>query len=87
MDAEPSGETYCNATQFDAKLSGGSCFCEAPLPPEHNFCDKKDDVAKEVGCYEDKIESDFEELLSTSILSVEECLQLVFDSHYQYAGL
>ena len=88
MDAPSDSYIYCKENLFGAKTKGGSCFCELPKPPKHNYCEMPKSGLKEVGCYEDNERNpDFEELLSTKLVGIEECTRLAFDSGYQYAGL
>lgn len=72
--------------EADSGLEGYGCFCEGP-PIFDNFCSNKG-IDTYVGCYEDeKLDSDFEELLSTDIYKPQECLDLAFDKGYLYAGI
>ena len=88
MDADFTGNTSCMGSDFGSKYNDGSCFCEAPVASERNFCEKKRNSEKEVGCYADvRNVPDFEELLSSDVGSVAECTSLAFDASYQYAGL
>jgi hypothetical protein len=80
--------TKCDASLFGADLVGGTCFCELPKPPKHNYCEAPLDDMKDVGCYEDKpSKPDFEELLSEELIGIKECAKLSFNAGYAYAGL
>jgi hypothetical protein len=90
IEAPFNGTTKCEASNFGADLADGTCFCELPKPPKHNYCEVPDDDAINVGCYEDRQGNpDFEELVSgkDELVSIKECLGLAFEKHYIYAGL
>lgn len=90
LDASIEGNTDCKPSLFGADITGGSCFCELPGPPKHNYCKRPEDEPTDVGCYEDRPGSpDFEEQLTKDgeLVGIDECLELAFDNHYTYAGI
>ena len=89
MDADFSGLTYCSGAAFGATYSNGYCFCQAPFEtPYHKYCKYERGIERDVGCYMDnRGNPDFEEKLSDKVGSVAECIQMVFNKSYLYAGL
>ena len=82
--------TKCEASVFGASNDWGTCYCELPRPPKHNYCEAPVDDMKEVGCYEDKEKTpDFEEQLTQDgqLINPKECGKLAFEKGYIYAGL
>jgi hypothetical protein len=55
VDASPEGITNCTKETFRGANSTnfieGSCFCDLPSRPKHNYCKIPKSEAKEVGCY------------------------------------
>ena len=62
----------CDMEFFGANFFGGACFCEAAPVNKHNYCEMGE--WKDVGCYLDKNLQDFEEILSSNVESVDECI-------------
>jgi len=88
LEAPADGTTRCSAENFGSRTAGGSCFCELPRPPKHNYCEMPEEEHNEVGCFEDNMgKPDFQKMLSSKLINPEECIQMAFEKNYMYAGL